>query len=57
MTEEKVSVIEQMDSIAVKRDRWIKKNKYYYRNLIQFLQFNIPLGSRILKSVVVLDTF
>ena len=38
-----------MNLIALNRDKWIKKNKYYYEYLIQFLKFNIPEGSRVIE--------
>lgn len=38
-----------MDIIAEDRDKWIRKNKYYYENLIEFLKFNIPENSSIIE--------
>jgi len=38
-----------MDDIASNRDKWIKKNKYYYEKLIEFLKFNIPEGSKVIE--------
>jgi SAM-dependent methyltransferase len=38
-----------MDEIAKDRDKWIRKNKYYYKNLIEFLKFNIPDGKKVLE--------
>lgn len=38
-----------MDEIAETREKWIKKNKYYYKNLINFLKFNIPVGSKVIE--------
>ncbi|WP_314510139.1 glycosyltransferase [Xanthocytophaga agilis] len=38
-----------MNTIAPKRNTWIKRNKYYYKNLVKFLKFNIPENSRILE--------
>ncbi|HMS35158.1 MAG TPA: glycosyltransferase [Ignavibacteria bacterium] len=38
-----------MNLIALNRDKWIKKNKYYYEYLIEFLKFNIPEGSRVIE--------
>ncbi len=31
------------------RDKWIRRNRYYYQNLVNFLRFSIPEGSRILE--------
>ena len=45
----KEKVIQQMNELASNRDKWIKKNKYYYKNLIEFLKFNIPEGSSIIE--------
>lgn len=38
-----------MNGIALNRDKWIRRNKYYYEYLIEFLKFNIPAGSRIIE--------
>ncbi|MCY7362910.1 MAG: bifunctional class I SAM-dependent methyltransferase/glycosyltransferase family 2 protein [Ignavibacteria bacterium] len=38
-----------MDLIPESRDNWIRKNKYYYDNLIAFLKFNIPEKSKIIE--------
>lgn len=38
-----------MDRLAGCRQKWIRKNKYYYRNLVNFLKFNIPQGSSIIE--------
>ncbi len=49
LTENKKKVAESMDRIAVKRDSYIRRNSYYYRNLVDFFRFNIPEGSRVLE--------
>lgn len=49
MTSRKEKVIQQMNEMAKDRDKWIKKNKYYYENLINFLKFNIPEGSKVIE--------
>ena len=38
-----------MNLISSNRDKWIKKNKYYYEKLIEFLKFNIPEGSKVIE--------
>ena len=38
-----------MDAIAPSRDAWVKKNRYYYDDLLKFLRFNIPEGSSVLE--------
>lgn len=45
----KEKVIQQMNGLAENREKWIRKNKYYYQNLIEFLKFNIPEGSKIIE--------
>ncbi len=38
-----------MDKIAPFRERWLRKNKYYYEDLYKFFRFNIPEGSSVLE--------
>ncbi|MCP5053788.1 MAG: glycosyltransferase [bacterium] len=38
-----------MDNIAKKREKYIRRNKYYYKDMLKFLRYNIPEGSRILE--------
>jgi len=38
-----------MDKNASKRDSWIKRNPYYYKQLVKFFRFNIPVGQRVLE--------
>jgi len=38
-----------MDALAHNREKWIKKNRYYYEKLIEFLKFNIPEGSKLIE--------
>lgn len=45
----KTRVLTAMEAIAVKRDKYIRRNRYYYRNLVRFFRFNIPEGSRVLE--------
>jgi ubiquinone/menaquinone biosynthesis C-methylase UbiE len=42
-------IVDFMDNVAPKRERWIKHNRYYYRDLVKFLRFNIPEDSRVLE--------
>ncbi len=49
LTENKRRVTESMERIAQKRDRYIRRNLYYYKNLVRFFRFNIPEGSRVLE--------
>ena len=37
------------DEIAPDRDRWIRRNRYYYRGLADYCRFVIPPGSRVLE--------
>jgi SAM-dependent methyltransferase len=48
-TELKAKVVRHADTIAPRRNKWIKKNPYYYKSLLKFLRFNIPAGSRVLE--------
>jgi ubiquinone/menaquinone biosynthesis C-methylase UbiE len=45
----KRAVMEHMDRIAEKRDAFIKKNIYYYNDLVKLLKFNIPEGASVLE--------
>ncbi len=38
-----------MDVNAIDRYKWIRQNKYYYKNLIEFLKFNIPEHSNVIE--------
>ncbi|MDQ3193500.1 MAG: methyltransferase domain-containing protein, partial [Bacteroidota bacterium] len=38
-----------MNAQANDRGRWIKKNRYYYKKLIEFLKFNIPEHSKVIE--------
>jgi ubiquinone/menaquinone biosynthesis C-methylase UbiE len=49
LSKEQKSVMDYMDKIAAKRDRYIKRNRYYYKKLLRFLKYNIPERSRILE--------
>jgi ubiquinone/menaquinone biosynthesis C-methylase UbiE len=49
LSENKTRIIEEMDQVAQKRDKYIRRNKYYYKDIVKFLKFNIPEQSRILE--------
>ncbi len=49
LSEEKKRIAETMDRLAEKRDKYIRRNRYYYKDMIRFMQFNIPQGSRVLE--------
>jgi len=49
LTERKTQVMQFMDKIADKREKYIKKNKYYYKDMIKYLKYNIPEGKKILE--------
>lgn len=38
-----------MDELSSKRDKWIRKSKYYYDNLVNYLKFIIPGQSRVIE--------
>jgi SAM-dependent methyltransferase len=45
----KQRVLEVVEQVAPRREKYIRQNSYYYRNLIRFFRFNIPAGSRVLE--------
>ena len=49
ISKNKKNIIEYMNQSALQRDKWIKRNKYYYRNLVNFLKYNIPENSKVLE--------
>ena len=46
---DKNEIINTFDRLAVRRGKWIKKNSYYYSELVRFLKYNIPSGSSVLE--------
>lgn len=49
LSESKKKIAAAMDHISPKRDRYIRRSRYYYKDIIKFLKFNIPKGSSILE--------
>lgn len=49
LSESKKKIAAAMDYISSKRNRYIRRNRYYYKDMIKFLKFNIPEGSSILE--------
>jgi len=49
LTGNKRKIAEIMDRTAGKRDRYIRRNSYYYKDMSRFLKFNVPRGSRVLE--------
>jgi ubiquinone/menaquinone biosynthesis C-methylase UbiE len=45
----KKKIVEAMDCISQKRDKYIRRNRYYYKDMIKFLKFNIPVNSKVLE--------
>jgi len=45
----KSGVLEACEQIAPRRDRYIRRNWYYYQNLTRFYRYNIPEGSRVIE--------
>lgn len=39
----------KMDEIASSRDKWIRRNKFYYNSVIKFLKLNIPEDSSVIE--------
>jgi ubiquinone/menaquinone biosynthesis C-methylase UbiE len=49
LSENKKKIIEAMDYTSQKRDKYIRRNRYYYKDMIKFLKFNIPGNSKVLE--------
>jgi ubiquinone/menaquinone biosynthesis C-methylase UbiE len=49
LSENKKKIVEAMDYISQKRDKYIRRNRYYYKDMIKFLRFNIPVNSKVLE--------
>jgi len=49
LSEGKKKIVEAMNRIASMRDKYIRRNRYYYKDMVKFLKFNIPEGSRVLE--------
>ncbi len=49
LTEAKQKIASFMDVIAGKREKYIKRNSYYYKDIVKFLKYNIPEGKRVLE--------
>ncbi len=49
LSENKIKLINYMDGLAEKRAQYIRKNSYYYKDLVRFFKYNIPEGSSILE--------
>lgn len=45
----KESLINLLNKIAPHREKWIKRNQYYYKDLTKFLRYNIPEGRNVLE--------
>ena len=41
--------MDHMDRMAVERDKYLKRNYYYYEDLIKMLKYNIPEGASVLE--------
>lgn len=42
-------MLESIERVAPKRSGYIRRNRYYYKNLVSFFRFNIPAGSSVLE--------
>lgn len=49
LSENKKKVLKGIESVAPRRNRYIRRSNYYYRNLVNFFRFNIPAGTRVLE--------
>lgn len=45
----KAEIKDHFDRLAGSRDKWIRKNKYYYHNLANLCSFLVPPGKRVLE--------
>jgi SAM-dependent methyltransferase len=45
----KKNVIAQMDALAPQREQYLRRNRYYYRDLEKFFRFTIPENSSVLE--------
>ncbi len=45
----KAAIVRQMDRLAPGREKYIRRNRYYHRDLLRFLSFIVPPGSRVLE--------
>lgn len=49
ISDSKTKMLDSIERIAAKRDSYIRRNRYYYKNLVRFFRFNIPVGSSVLE--------
>jgi SAM-dependent methyltransferase len=49
LSESKQKIALEMDAISQKREKYIRRNKYYYKDILKFLKFNIPEQSNVLE--------
>lgn len=45
----KQRVLDAIEHVAPRRNKYIRQNCYYYKNLVRFFRFNIPVGSKVLE--------
>ncbi len=45
----KQRVLDAIEHVAPRRNKYIRQNSYYYKNLVRFFRFNIPVGSKVLE--------
>ncbi len=49
LTHKKEEIVQYMDSMALNRNIWIKRNKFYYNDLVTFFRYNVPENSSVLE--------
>lgn len=49
MGNNKQKIIEYFNKVATIRDKFIRRNRDYYRDLVSFFNYNIPAGSKVLE--------
>jgi len=45
----KKKIVQHFNKIAAHRDTWLQRSRYYYRDIQQFMAFNIPTDSSVLE--------
>lgn len=49
LTEKKKAIVSYMDNMATKRDKWLKRNRFYYKEVTKFLKYNIPENASVIE--------
>ncbi|MHC1778215.1 MAG: glycosyltransferase [Lentimicrobium sp.] len=49
ISDNKQRVLDVVEQVAPRREKYIRQNSSYYKNLVRFFRFNIPAGSKVLE--------